>query len=321
VVLAPNWLGDAVMALPAVQALRDAFPAARLDIAARASIAPLFALTPLADRVLTLQRGPVDLAAIRSGAYDTAILLPNSFASAMLVWRAGIAERWGYRGDGRAWLLTKAIAPPAAVHQIDYYQHLVAACGCSPGDGIPTLTVDADLRAQAAMLLRSEGWKETTALVAMAPGAAFGTAKRWPAASFATLADRFAARGVQVVVIGSAADAPAARELIAASAAAAPPIDLTGRTDLRMLAGILAHCRRLITNDSGAMHFAAALGLDITAMFGPTRERETAPRGRGRQAALTHAVWCRPCMLRDCPLTHRCMRGITPEAVFEASGV
>lgn len=319
-VFAPNWLGDAVMALPAVQAVRDAFPNAQLEIAARAAIAPLFFLTTLADRVVTLRRNAADRAAISDGAYDIAILLPNSFNSAMMAWRAGIAERWGYRADGRSWLLTKAIAQPVRVHQVDFYRHLVAACGCPATADTPVLSVDDELRTRGAALLRSAGWDGLTPLVAMAPGAAFGTAKRWPAVSFAALTDRFSAGGTRVVLIGSAADASAAHELAAASHAAHRPIDLVGRTDLPTLAGVLSHCRRLVTNDSGAMHFAAALGIDVTAVFGPTRERETAPRGRGRQACLTHRVWCRPCMLRDCPLTHACMTGITPDTVHAATG-
>ena len=319
VVFSPNWLGDAVMALPAIQAVREAHPGITVDVAARASVAPMFSLSGLADRVLTLKRNADDLAAVREGAYDTAILLPNSFNSALLAWRAGIAERWGYRGDGRTWLLTKAVPMPLRVHQVDYYRRLVAACGCPSISDTPRLDASEKARRDGDALLRASGWNGEDRLLAMAPGAAYGTAKRWPVESYSALTDRLASEGVRVVLIGSGGDRSAAQALLAASRAALRPLDLVGRTDLVTLAGVLARCERLVTNDSGAMHFAAALGIGVTAMFGPTRERETSPRGTGDQQCLIHDVWCRPCMLRECPLVHRCMTGISVDAVYAAS--
>jgi heptosyltransferase-2 len=153
----------------------------------------------------------------------------------------------------------------------------------------------------------------------VAPGAAFGGAKRWPATSFAALIDGFAKDGVRAVLIGTAGDRLAATEVLAATSTQLHPINFIARTDLPALAGVLVHCRALVTNDSGAMHFAAALGVAVTAMFGPTRERETHPMGSAGHTVLTNPVWCRPCMLRECPLTHRCMTGITLDAVLAAT--
>jgi heptosyltransferase-2 len=155
-------------------------------------------------------------------------------------------------------------------------------------------------------------------LVAVAPGAAFGGAKRWPIGSFAGLIDELTNDGLRSVLIGAAADRAAATEVLMAAKASPAPLNLVGRTDLPTLGGVLAQCRSLVTNDSGAMHFAAALGLPVIAMFGPTRERETHPIG-GQHAVLTHPVWCRPCMLKECPLTHRCMTGIGVDAVLAAT--
>jgi lipopolysaccharide heptosyltransferase II len=319
VVFAPNWLGDAVMALPAVADVRRALPAAVIDVAARPSIAPLLTLVPGIGSVVTLGKGRAAVESLRTGRYEAALLLPNSFNAARLAWSAGIPERWGYRSDFRSPLLTRAAWPPTRVHQAEYYRDLVRALGFT-GEALadPRLELTPEHRAAGLALLASEGWDARRPLVAVAPGAAFGGAKRWPAASFAALVDGLTRDGVATVVIGTPADRLAATEMLAATTTSARPIDLIGRTDLPALAGVLVHCRALVTNDSGAMHLAAALGVAVTAMFGPTRERETHPLGSGH-TVLTHPVWCRPCMLRECPLTHACMRGISVDAVLAAT--
>lgn len=317
-IFAPNWLGDAVMALPAFADVRQARLDAAIDVAARPSIAPLFALVPGIGRVLTLGKAHAGALQIREGRYDAALLLTNSFNTARMAWSAGVPERWGYRRDFRSLLLTKGIVPPTRLHQAEYYRELVRALGFARAAAEPRLNISAEQRAAGLALLASEGWDQQTPLVALAPGAAFGGAKRWPAPSFAAVVDGLAEDGIGIVLIGTAGDRIAAAEVVAAVRAAARPIDLVGRTDLPTLAGVLLHCRALVTNDSGAMHFAAALGVAVTAMFGPTRERETRPLGGGH-AVLTHPVWCRPCMLRECPLTHRCMTGITVDAVLAAT--
>ena len=318
VLFAPNWLGDAVMALPAIADIRRGMPGAALDVVARPSVAPLFGLTPGPGAVIEAvdRRHLAD--SLQRQAYDVAILFPNSFASALAAERAGILERWGYRGQWRAPLLTRAVPPPRSVHQSEFYQHLVRALGFPSGPCDPTLVLADDRRQAGRELLERSGWDGRIPLVAMAPGAAFGGAKRWPAKNFAALAKNLGNDGAVVVLTGAAADRAAADELLAALAGQARPIDLVGRTDLCTLTSVFAHCRALVTNDSGAMHVAAALGLDVIALFGPTRERETAPLGRGRRQILTTDVWCRPCMLRECPLTHRCMTEIAVARVHEA---
>jgi heptosyltransferase-2 len=314
VVCAPNWLGDAVMALPAIAAVRAHWPDASIDVAARQSVAPLFTLVP-GVTPLTLPASRKEAAALlRTRHFDLAILLPNSFHSAWLAREAGIPKRWGYATDFRSLLLTRRVARPFRIHQSEFYSHLVRTLGIPVTDPMPRVSVSIEQRDSGRVLLESIGWHHETPLVALAPGAAFGGAKRWPAPSFAELADRLAADGVQSVLIGTAADQAATREVM--ERMRATPLDLTGRTDLPMLAGVLVHARGLVTNDSGAMHLAAALGVNIVALFGPTRERETHPLGTGRQIVMTNPVWCRPCMLRECPLTGRCLRGIAPARVF-----
>jgi heptosyltransferase II len=313
VVLAPNWLGDAVMALPAIADLRRALPAASIAVAARLTVMPLFALVRDVDEIL-----PVE--ALRGRAFEAALLLPNSFHSALIAYRAGIPERWGYRTDFRAPLLTRAVARVRGVHQVDSYQRLTSALGFPAGSNTPRLELIADVRAAGAALLAEAGWNGRAPLVAFAPGAAYGGAKRWPPEYFAELAGALADEDVATVLVGSGADAATGREVEAAIDPPATVINLIGRTDLQMLAGVLVHARTLVTNDSGAMHVAAALGVPITAIFGPTRERETAPRPLlVDHTVLTNEVWCRPCMLRECPLDHACMRGVLPQVVLVAA--
>jgi len=315
-VFAPNWLGDAVMALPALSELRAHLPEAAIDVAARASVAPLFTMVPTVNGVVALDRGPDRL---RQGQYEAALLLTNSFNTARVAWRAGIPERWGYRRDFRTLLLTKSLTPPTRVHQTEYYRHLVRALGFGGDSPVePRIELTESHREAGAALLHEQGYTGRVPLIAVAPGAAFGGAKRWPASSFAALIDGLMNDGLRSVLIGAPADRTAATEVVMAAQSSPAPLNLVGQTDLPTLAGVLAKCHSLVTNDSGAMHFAAALGLPVIAMFGPTREQETHPSGRNH-AVLTHDVWCRPCMLKECPLTHRCMTGITVRDVLAAT--
>ena len=334
-VLSPNWLGDAVMALPAIADLRRHFPRARIVAAARRQVASLFQMVPAVDEVIELQwSGSLlrpgarrdDAARLRAVSAETAILFPNSFAAAWLARRAAIAERWGYATDMRRSLLTRAPAPPAgSVHQGEYYQHLIRALGIATGPLTPVIAVPAAAAGAGRRLLAARGWDGVRPVVVVAPGAAYGTAKRWLPAHFAELSARLVdERRAHVAFVGSAAD----RDTCAWVAARMPPAaaratsNLAGETTLDALAGILGAAAICVSNDSGTMHLAAAVGVPVVALFGPTREHETAPLAGpgGRTRVLINPVWCRPCMLRECPIDHRCMRGLTPERVAAAVG-
>ena len=333
-ILAPNWLGDAVMALPAIADLRRAAPHASIAVAARPAIAPLFGLVPDVNETIVLERRVSLLqpsawralgAEIAGREFDTAILLPNSAQSALAASRAAIPERWGYATDWRGRLLTRAIAQPTGLHQVDYYQHLIHALGFPNGSVEPRVMVPDAARDAGLRALTAAGWDGRSPLVALAPGAAYGGAKKWPPESFAELAVALAADGVQCVMIGAAADASTAAEVARAArledrgGSERPALlNAVGRTDLATLAGVLTHCRALVTNDSGAMHFGAAAGVAVTAVFGPTNEHVTRPMGDAH-VVVSHPVWCRPCMLRECPLDHRCMRGVGVARVLDAT--
>ncbi|HEV8210767.1 MAG TPA: glycosyltransferase family 9 protein, partial [Vicinamibacterales bacterium] len=208
-----------------------------------------------------------------------------------------------------------AIPRSRGLHQVESYQGLVRTLGFASGPVEPRVRVPQEARDAASRLLADAGWNGRAPLVALAPGAAYGGAKRWPPEYFGELVSALAADGVSSVMVGSTADAATATDVARAAGAAGRLHNLVGRTDLSALAGVLTLCRTLVTNDSGAMHLAAAAGVSVTAMFGPTDDAATRPLGEAH-AILTHPVWCRPCMLRECPLDHRCMRGIDVAAVL-----
>ena len=337
-VLSPNWLGDAVMALPAMADVRRRFPEGRLSVAARRSVADLFTMVPGVDQVVTLEwKGKLqqrralqqDIAALQALEAEAAILLPNAFSAAWLVTRAGIGERWGYASDFRRPLLSRAVSRPRhSMHQGEYYQHLVRQLRIDSGPALsdvegplePTLLVPDDVVVGARMLLNSRNWDKSRPLVAIAPGAAYGTAKRWLPEHYATLVSSLVNSGAQCVLVGSTGDIETTNwiQRLVPDNQRQDVLDLTGVTSLSLLVGVISLAGVFVSNDSGAMHLAAAVGTPVTAIFGPTREYETRPlpRAGARAQVLIHDVWCRPCMLRECPIDHRCMKGLLPDRVF-----
>lgn len=318
VIRAPNWLGDAVMALPAMAAVRRTFPRSTLSVAAPPAVAPVFEEMTAAgqDELLTIERS-TETAAVRAGRFDLAILLPNSFRSAWVVRRAGIPHRWGLASSARGWLLTRSVRPAERPHhQSARYLALMDALGISGSDDHPRVSVTPASLQRARDLLAKNGLDPSSTIVGIAPGAAYGHAKRWPPARMAELAVRLAAQGATCVLVGAAGDRDAGREIESALPVSTGVVNLIGRTDLRLLTGVLQQCQAFVSNDSGAMHLAAAVGVPVTAIFGPTDERVTSPIGK--HDILVHQVFCRPCMLRDCPIDHRCMKRITVDTVFDA---
>jgi heptosyltransferase-2 len=206
--------------------------------------------------------------------------------------------------------------PGNRTHQSEYYRHLVASLGLPAVDPAPKVAPAVETLARTTSLLREHGADPAGVLVGLAPGAAYGRAKQWPPARVAQVIGRLSREHqATCVLVGAAGDRQAGREILSAlPAGSASVINLIGRTDMRLLVGVLSRCAAFVSNDSGAMHLAAAVGLPVTAIFGPTDERVTAPLGRSD--LLVHQVFCRPCMLRECPIDHRCMKGITADAVF-----
>lgn len=318
VIRAPNPLGDAIMALPAMTALRAAFRDRVLVVAAGPAVAPLFEeVTPVApNEIVTVDKSDATRK-LRAANLDAAVLLTNSFRTAWTCRQAHIKERWGYRAHGRSLLLTRGVARPRGrLHQSAYYLHLVKELGFDAPEMLPRIDITSETVRRVDELLARHQIDRGAPLVGMAPGAAYGHAKRWPPDRVASLAGRLGQHGAICVLVGAAGDREAGREIESSLPAAARVVNLIGRTDLRLLAGLLAACHVFVSNDSGAMHLAAAAGVPVTAIFGPTNERVTAPLGD--HDVIIHQVFCRPCMLRDCPIDHRCMRRISVDTVFDA---
>jgi lipopolysaccharide heptosyltransferase II len=313
-VRAPNWIGDVVLSLAAVRDLRRRnFPDARIEVLARPWVADLYRAVPEVDGVRVTTTLGADVALLR-GLFDAAVLLPNSFGAAFQAWRAGIPERWGYATDGRGALLTRAPRVPPQVRgrsQVYYYRAMLAGAGlrvsASPDVSLrcPPEWADASRR-----LLADE---DGAPWVAINPGAAFGTAKRWLPERFAAVGDALARRGARVTVVGGAAERRVGEAI--AGQMTAPARVLCGQTTLAELAGVLSRVRLLVTNDSGPMHLAAALGRRVVAVFGPTDWRETHPVG-AEHRLVRESVHCSPCRLRECPIDHRCMRRVTIDRVL-----
>lgn len=323
-----NWVGDAVLTLPALEALRRRFPRAEIALLGKSWVAGLFEGQAGVDRVLEYRpdgehaglTGRWRLAqAVRAEGFDLALILPNSFDAALIPWLAGIPVRVGCRGDGRGGLLTHPLPrrdPGGARHQVHHYLRLAAALG-AVGEGSPCLAVGAGARQAAAALLRAHGIGVGEPVVALNPGAIYGTAKQWGPARFAAVADRLADEaGVRIALVGSGRERPLLERV--AVGMRAPAAVLGGETDLPTLAALLARSRLLLTNDTGAMHVAAAAGGAVLAVFGPTDAEATAPLGP-RVRIVRHPVPCSPCLLRECPIDHRCMEAVTVEEVLQAA--
>jgi heptosyltransferase-2 len=313
VVRMPNWLGDAVMALPAVAGLRRAYPDAHLAVAAIAAVAPMFAEeSPARPQQVLVVDKPTEAVTLRAHGFDTIVLFPNSFRSAWVARQSGIPHRWGYGAGLRGPLLTRTVARPRReIHQSEYYSELVRALGVAVETTVPRITPTPETAARAERLLGAL----SRPLVGFAPGAAYGHAKRWPPDRVAEVIVRLAReRDAVCVLVGAAADRDAGRAIESSLPPDVRVVNVIGRTDLRLLIGVLARCRAFVSNDSGAMHLAAAAGVPVTAIFGPTNERATSPLGG--HDVLLEPVFCRPCMLRECPIDHRCMKRISSDAVF-----
>jgi heptosyltransferase-2 len=256
---------------------------------------------------------------LRREAFDLAVLFPNSFEAALVPWLAGIPRRLGYPTDGRRLLLThpvKAAARARERHQVFRYLELARALGAD-GEALPHLAVSAEAMRAADDLLAQEGVGANATWIAVNPGSVYGSAKRWPPERFAAAADALAVRrGVRVLLFGSTREA-AVLEAVA-RAMREPAIVLGGRTDIALLPGLLRRARLLLTNDTGAMHVAAALGTPVLAIFGPTDVDATGPLGP-RCRYVRAPVPCSPCLLRECPIDHRCMTGLAVERVVQAA--
>lgn len=353
---APNWIGDCVMATPAVAYLRRALPFAHLTMLTRPSTAGLWLEHPDLDRVLVADDRripPETMRLLKNQRYDAAVLFPNSFQSALLAWRLGIPRRFGYARSLRAWLLTDPIVfrrrewqtptpkplsrkslrgqaphrPPR--HMVEYYVDLAVLAARQCGSALPAPVVDRatatpslclpvseSARQRIQELLASHGVHDLP-LIGIHPGAAYGDAKRWPIDRLAAAADELArCTGAVVVITAGPAEQSLSRELLARLRS--HTLNLGPSLDLPLLAALLEKLLVFVGNDTGVTHMAAAVGTPTVAVFGPMDWNVTCPWSV-RSVVVRRSPPCAPCFLRDCPIDHRCMTAVEPDDVVEAA--
>jgi heptosyltransferase-2 len=308
------------MAAPVVAALRTKYPDSSLSVLAGSLVTPLWAEQPGVDEVLPLSLLQPTVRAVRAGQFDLAVILPHSFRAALEIWLSRVPRRLGYRAECRAWLLTDAIPVPSGgfrkKHLTDEYLDLLFPLGIKDQARQPVLRATAAGRREAEDLLKKRGITEAF-LTALIPGATYGPAKRWPVARFITAGWELSRRfGGRILVLGSAGDRVITDQVTAGIGAAA--VGLAGELSLAGLAGLLEHCRLAVSNDTGPMHLAAALGVPTIGIFGSTSPDWTAPRG-GRIRVLYGHPACGPCFRRDCGRNYECLSAISVEEVVKAA--
>ena len=332
VVRGTNWIGDAVLTFPALRELRRILPDAHITLATRSSTKALFAEADFIDDILVYDRGSRDMGAVirqtrewRTRKFDMAVLLQNAFEAALIAFLGGVYARVGYTTDARGLLLTHPLAVPAwrgEKHEVFYYLNIVTELEkrlypnsvVLNGEPVFDLTVSNARQNEARDLLHAIGARANRQLVALCPGSTNSRAKRWPAERFAALADKIVAEaGADVVLIGSKAETEVSDEV--AKLMQSKPVMLTGRTELAQAVAVLSLTDVLVTNDTGPAHIGAALGRPTLVIFGPTDPVTTRPFSTSSEV-IRHPPDCAPCMLRDCPIDHRCMTAITPDEVF-----
>jgi heptosyltransferase II len=333
-VRATNWVGDAVMSLPALQSLRASFPASHIAVLARSWVADLYRREQFCDEVILydaprgwrgLGQKRAVVAELRNRQFDCAVLLQNAFEAAALTWCARIPVRIGYDRDGRGLLLTHAVPVPKRgeipLHQRFYYLALLERAGLIDGSGVVvnialTGAVEAAKRGKELFAgNRIEG-----RIVGLSPGAAFGGAKRWLPERFAQSAIAIARnREASVAIFGSKDEVRLGAQVAALIGRENVCVAyLAGKTSRRDFIDVTAACELFLSNDSGAMHIASALGVPTVVIFGPTDEAATGPAGR-LQAIIREPVDCAPCHLRECPIDHRCMTRVTADHAAHAA--
>ncbi len=342
-IVQPSWVGDAVMATPLLRAIRRLYPEAHIAYLMRRYVKPLYAGMPWMDQVITHRtgktksktgKGMFDLAArLRAGGFDTAILLPNSFQSALLCKMARIPRVVGYERDGRSFLLTDRLLPikqrgkfvPTPL--VRYYMGLAHYLGHAQRDySLQLFVTDAERREADAVLagagvatgLDRPGAGGGTPMVLLNPGANYGSAKLWPAEYFAELADGIVARtGATLLLAGAPKEQPILQAVKSRMKSSAVDLSAHG-LDLGSLKEIVRRCDLMVTNDTGPRHIAAAMDTPVVTLFGPTDPRWTEIEFT-RERQLSVDVFCGPCQKKKCPLDHRCMTRLTPAMALRAS--
>ncbi|MEO5859317.1 MAG: lipopolysaccharide heptosyltransferase II [Pyrinomonadaceae bacterium] len=328
VVRGANWIGDAVMTIPALRQLRKVFPDASISLHTRTWAEGVFRDADFIDEIISIDGGRGSVRSLidqsrvlRKGDFDVAILFPNSFESALVTKLARIPKRLGYATEQRGFLLTDKVEVPAwkgEEHESRYYRELINRLHPDhlPAEE-PVLAVSDPRRYEARKRLTESGVVEGRKIVGIGAGSTNSRAKRWAAENFSRLADLLSSeKGAEVIFLGNENESDVSRSVVETSRE--KHIDLTGQTDLATATAILSEIDLFVSNDMGLAHIAAAVGTPTIVIFGPTNAKTTRPLGRLVEV-IREPVECSPCMLRECPIDHRCMTRISPERVFESA--
>jgi heptosyltransferase II len=313
----PSWLGDAVMAIPLLEGARRAWPKADLAVLTPGKLRDLYALAPVPVEVIP-HDGSAGLETVRARGWDIVIAVPRSFGAAWMAVRCGGGIRAGFDGPFRDLLYSRRVRADASStprHRVETLWSLGAPFGFGPFPPPPRLVLPGAAREEADRILAAAGIRPDDLLIGINPGAAYGPAKQWPAERFAETAVALAGRpGARLLLFGAGVETPIAESIARAAGSAA--VCVAGRTTLALLAALVARCRVFVTNDTGPMHVAAALGVPVVAVFGSTDPDATGPYGPGHRVVRKPAP-CAPCLLRRCPIDFRCMRAIPASSVVE----
>ena len=323
-----NWVGDTVLTYPAVERLKRRFPQSHLALLVRENLVDLWKTFPYVDEVIPFQQkrgwsglwGDLRLSLLlRQKKFDLAVIFPRSFRSAYPISLARIPIRLGYQDEGRSLLLTHGIPRTGkvlSVHRIHYYQNLIDTFGFDERVSPPRVFLREEDRDWAIERLRELHLLNGRPLIGMNPGATYGLAKCWYPERFGELGKRLVQkRNASILLFGTEGERDTARKIL--DHIKEGVVDLTGKTSLLQLAAILERCQILVTNDTGTLHVAAAVGTPVVAIFGPTDPETTGPWGEGH-AIVKKEVPCSPCLKRVCPTDHACMKNIGVEDVEEA---
>ena len=322
-----NWVGDVVMNIPAIEAVRENFPESTISVVARPWVTPLLENHPAVDQVLPFRESNDHLSRIfeiirvagriRRKEFDLAILLQNAFEAALLTYLGGIKLRVGYNTDWRGFLLSHAVKrcdEVLSLHQVEYYLHILRSMGWEARSRDPRVFVADSDKKSIQSVLAGAGIGRDHVLVGLSPGAVFGPAKQWPAERFAAIGDWAAQRwGAKTVVMGSEGDRDICTEVN--ELMKHDSLNLCARTTLGEVMALIERCHYFVTNDSGLMHIGAALHVPMVAIFGSTDPIATGPRSRNARI-VRHSVDCAPCLKPECPSDYLCMLSIEPDEVW-----
>ncbi|MBI5360905.1 MAG: lipopolysaccharide heptosyltransferase II [Planctomycetes bacterium] len=321
-----NWLGDAVMSLPAIQRLHEFFPDGDIYVLCRDSLKEVYRNSSAVTDTLPFSTGGKFISTLKTGVsmrkynFKACVVLPRSWRSAVIAYLSLSPVRIGYKNSLRELLLTGSMPRGRFLtrHRVEYYTGLLSLLGADAAPAIPQIAVSSEAVAGARARLQALGTGANGMFIGFCPGAVYGNAKRWLPERYAELAKKIiTVYNAKILIFGNTAEKQIGDELAGAAGMPGSIFNLAGTTGIGELAAMISLCRAFVTNDTGAMHIAAAVGVPVAAVFGPTDPVTTSPYGNGH-IVISRNLPCAPCLKRECPAAHECMEAVTVDEVYDA---